>query len=148
MVLIKLQVELEDGTVIEAKVEEKKKAEEKYQDSIAQGNTAYMAKKKGDNVITLSIGNLAPHATVSVLVSIAFPVLSESERWKFVLPGALTPFKDFGEKPTFRSAVPFSISYLIHLTSKQAISEVMCSTHAILVVNNSENDYTISLDPS
>lgn len=48
--------------MIEAKVQEKEKAKEKYEDVIAGGNLGVIAerKSKGQQVMTIKIGNLLP----------------------------------------------------------------------------------------
>ena len=85
-VLASLSIVLEDGRELEAKIEEETKAKEIYEDSMASGHTAYMAKKNSSDVVTLSIGNLAPEAVITVRARVAFPLEAEAQRWKFLLP--------------------------------------------------------------
>jgi hypothetical protein len=59
-----LVIKLENGREIEARVMDKEKAEETYQDSIASGHTPYLAQKTGNDQMTLFVGNLAPNTSV------------------------------------------------------------------------------------
>ncbi|CDW72326.1 UNKNOWN [Stylonychia lemnae] len=60
-VIGKLMVQIDDK-VIEGKILEKQKAQEKYEDAVAQGHTAMMAQEddQKEEVIKLTIGNLLP----------------------------------------------------------------------------------------
>jgi hypothetical protein len=55
----KLTIQIGDN-VIEAKVLSKEKAEEKYEDAVAGGHTAFMAKESESDpgIIDLKVGNL------------------------------------------------------------------------------------------
>ncbi|CDW72219.1 UNKNOWN [Stylonychia lemnae] len=57
----KLMIQI-DEKVIEGRILEKQKAQEKYEDAVAQGHTAIMAQEddQKDEIIKLSIGNLLP----------------------------------------------------------------------------------------
>ena len=57
-VVTSLEVKLDDGRILTAKIEEETKANEDYEDSVASGHTAYMAKKTAPDRMVLSIGNL------------------------------------------------------------------------------------------
>jgi hypothetical protein len=109
--MVSLVIKFPDGREIAAKVEEKKKAAERYEDAISSGHTAFMAVKRGKGSMALSVGNLAPKSSVEIIYRLVFPVGSEAEKWKFVLPGALTPFKVHGTETIRRSQVPYTISF-------------------------------------
>ena len=57
-VVTSLRIHLNDGTVLSAKVELAEKAEETYQDSIAEGNTVILGKVDEDEAMILLVGNL------------------------------------------------------------------------------------------
>jgi hypothetical protein len=92
-VVTSLQVKLSDGRILTAKIEEETKAAERYDDAIASGNTAFMAKQdeKAPDRMILSIGNLAPGESVEVMIVESFPVKCEGESWRLFLPASLVP---------------------------------------------------------
>lgn len=53
----KLNIQIGDD-IIEGKILNKEKAEEKYEDAVAGGNTAVMAQESEDDMITVKVGNL------------------------------------------------------------------------------------------
>ncbi len=57
-VMGKLLIKVGDADVIEGKVFKKEKAEQKYEDAIAKGDTAVMAKESKQGHIKIQIGNL------------------------------------------------------------------------------------------
>ena len=63
---------------VEAKVQEKKKAEEEYNDGIASGASAIMFKKKGKSY-EMSLGNLAPLSECAVEITYATLLYAESD---------------------------------------------------------------------
>jgi len=61
-VVSKMTISVGDDRVIEAKIMEKKKAEEKYEDSVAAGHNAVMLKEDKDSceMYDMSIGSIQP----------------------------------------------------------------------------------------
>ena len=134
-VLASLRIVLEDGRELEAKIEEENKAKEIYEDSMASGNSAYMAKKNASDVVTLSIGNLAPEATITVRARIAFPLEAEAQRWKFVLPISTSVFdlQDY-------------IGATFNIETTSPILDIKSHNHTMEVENNG-NTAKLSLNP-
>ena len=58
--LASLEVTIDDR-VIQTKVQDKQRAQERYEDSVAAGNTAVMAERKSkDEMMKVKLGNLLP----------------------------------------------------------------------------------------
>ena len=59
-----------DDKVVETKVMEKEKAQEKYDDAVASGNAAVIAErsKKKEETMTLKLGNLLPGQSATLKV--------------------------------------------------------------------------------
>ena len=56
--------------MIEAKIMEKEKAQEKYDDAISSGNMGVMMKETGKEFLELDIGNIMPGQTVTIEITI------------------------------------------------------------------------------
>ena len=91
--LVSLNIILSDGSVIVAKVNEKESASEQYQDAIASGDTAVMAKQDKVGRLKMMIGNLLPNDIIKVEVKISYPVSCQDYVWNIVVP--LDCFTDY-----------------------------------------------------
>jgi Ca-activated chloride channel family protein len=145
--MVSLIVKLADGRQIAAKVMEKNKAEEKYDDAVSSGNTAYMARRSSSNAMTLSVGNMAPGTSVEIVFTLVFPVAAENEQWKFCLPGAMMPFKEKGAEPIMRSTASFGIDFSFVVTLPSQPGAIESKTHPILSEKMQGTTYLVKVDP-
>lgn len=82
-----------DNKTIEAKVTEKDKADEKYADAIARGDTAFKMNQdeQQPDIIRLAIGNLLPEKNATIVVRYVKLLEAEDGNWCFRIPLAYTP---------------------------------------------------------
>ena len=78
--------------VIEARIMEKQKAEEKYSDAVAAGHSAVkMAESKKEEFYEIMIGNLQPGKEVAVRVQMQRELYVENGLFVFGLPWSMFP---------------------------------------------------------
>lgn len=88
----KMIVTIADKT-IEAKILEKEKAKEKYDDAIAAGNSATLMNETSQEMLTLQIGNLLPGQEAKVEIEIIQQVEIKEGAYDFVFPYKYFPSK-------------------------------------------------------
>jgi len=91
-----------DDKVIESKVMKKEKAKEKYNDTLATGNNAFMMNQdeKQPDIIKVSIGKLPPNKEVTVVTTYVRLLDIENGNWSFRIPLTYTPRFDPGTTDT------------------------------------------------
>jgi Ca-activated chloride channel family protein len=80
-----------DGTRVVARVEEREKAFEAYDDALAAGHGAYLLDQEAPDVFTASIGNVPPGAEVLIRLTTVAELPLEGDDIRFVLPTTLSP---------------------------------------------------------
>lgn len=81
-----------DDRTIEAKIQGKEEAKEKYDDAVAAGNTAVFAeRKKQDESLTLLLGNLPAGQTAEIEIQMIMPLKIEASSYNFTLPVSFLP---------------------------------------------------------
>ena len=78
---------------IEAKILEKEKAKEKYDDAIAAGNSAALMNETSQEMLSLQIGNLLPGQEAKVEMEIIQQVEIKEGAFDFVFPYKYFPSK-------------------------------------------------------
>lgn len=112
-----------DERVVEAKVEKKEKAEQKYDDAIASGNTAaLMETKKNDDGFTLKLGNLSPGKSAVINVQLSKLLEIEGGSYAFRLPSSYFPDYDAIEKQKIGLAPKYTFSYNLEVKSFKPIT--------------------------
>lgn len=102
-VLLGVEVQIGDRRLSGAVVE-RKKAEQGYEDAIAEGNTAILLEQNFDGSYTLNLGNLAPGETCVVRLRYAQVLQFEQHGLRLVVPTVIAPrygdpVTDAGLKP-------------------------------------------------
>jgi Ca-activated chloride channel family protein len=102
-VLLGVEVQIGDRRLSGAVVE-KKKAEQGYEDAIAEGNTAILLEQNFDSSYTLNLGNLAPGESCVVRLRYAQVLQFEQHGLRLVVPTVIAPrygdpVADAGLKP-------------------------------------------------
>jgi Ca-activated chloride channel family protein len=67
-------------------IKEKEEARRAYQAARAQGRAATLLEQDRPNLFTLSVANIAPHATIEVLLQYQELVTFDDGEWRFVFP--------------------------------------------------------------
>ena len=109
-----------NGRHIEAHVEEKEKAEEKYDDAIASGSSAFMAQQvEGDTALNMNIGNVEKDAEIVISVSYLAELKVEGEKLSVSMgPKGKIPFSD--DKVKTEGFVN-GFSYYVHVISSVGV---------------------------
>lgn len=97
--------------VIEGKIMEKQKAQEKYDDAIASGNTATLLNESEEKEsLTLSMGNILPGQIITVHVCLLFVLKIEAGAYCLKVPAMFFPGYDVGcSGPSYEYLVDIDI---------------------------------------
>lgn len=77
--------------VIEAKIEERKKAREAYEEARQNGQTASLLEQQRPNVFTMNVANIMPGDEIRVEMSYTELLIPESGIYEFIYPGVVGP---------------------------------------------------------
>jgi hypothetical protein len=142
-VLTRLAVQFDDGRELTAQVDEKKEAEDRYNQAITSGHSAVLARTNEPDRMILNIGNLPPNGRAKVTVIYTSPLTVVNEQWKFFIPVAMTPlynldssFEDQDSEVTDLTLVkaencPYTIGFTIQIQSGSEIQELKSLNHQI-----------------
>ena len=89
----KLVIQVGDN-VIEGKILEKQKAQEKYDDAVASGHTAAIAQEDAKNMMRLTIGNILPNQEVTVHLQLIHILKVEGGAYCLIVPTQYFPTFD------------------------------------------------------
>ncbi len=133
-----------DGKTIEGKILPKEKADEKYTDAIAAGNTVAKAEydEKQPDLLKMRIGNMLAGKTVVVVTRYVKLLEVEDNSWCFRIPLTYTPRYEeqklgaahkVKEKPGVvkGTSLPYTWSLNMDIVSSRPITRLVCSSHAI-----------------
>ena len=130
-----LQISLSDR-VLKGKLMEKQKADEKYEDAIAKGNTGYKLKYDKSaklDILQMSIGNMKTQEEVIVYIGMVVSLEYDPGCWKVSIPAIYT-----------KALVDISLGY------KWEVDAVITSNAPILGVHSTHHidEYTLTQDQS
>jgi Ca-activated chloride channel family protein len=80
-----------DGRRVVARVEEREKAFEAYDDALAAGHGAYLLDQETPDVFTASLGNIPPGAEVLVRITTVAELPLEGDDIRFTVPTTVSP---------------------------------------------------------
>lgn len=121
--------------VIEGKITEKEKAEEKYSDAIARGRTAIKMDQDENqpDIIKILVGNLLPQQEAIIVVKYVKQLEIEDKSWSFRIPvnyiPRTKPIQLFDNPATSKLAYNWSASVLID--SSKGITKIVSPSHKI-----------------
>lgn len=139
-----MTAEIDDKT-IEAKVEEKQKAEQKYDDAIASGKSAaLMERSKHDDGFTLSLGNLHPGKTAKINVQLSKFLEIESGAFAFRLPVNYFPDYTTVEKLSKIIIPSYKIDYKLEVKSVKPIIYMSTPAHTQTEVKIEQKHLVVS----
>jgi len=135
-----------DDEVIEGKIMDKEKADEKYSDAIARGNTAFKMNNKDlqPDIIQMNVGNLLPEQKAKVMIKYAKLLDIEDNSWSFRIPLTYTPSyiqksssKGHSRGPNKKSLqvsggrLSYKWNMSMTIQSSKKITRLVCLSHAI-----------------
>ena len=134
-----------DDRVIKTKVKDKEDAEAQYDDAVAKGNAAVLAKRsnKQDEVINVSLGNLLPGQAATLSFTVISRLQIVAGYFAFSLPAAFYPdYKKHGVKDS--NALQYEFGYQMRILSATAVSNLSIPEHAIVTEKNANRtDLTV-----
>ncbi|HOY30929.1 MAG TPA: TonB family protein [Bacteroidales bacterium] len=143
--------------LITAKIQEKEKARQDYQQAINEGRSASLLEQQRPNVFQMNVGNILPGDTISIEMCYTELLIPEQGVYEFVYPTVVgprysnksdelasandkwvsNPYSHSGEKPVYT----FNIG--INLAAGMPIKDVRCPSHEMTI--NYENPASASL---
>ncbi|XP_041919251.1 von Willebrand factor A domain-containing protein 5A-like isoform X4 [Alosa sapidissima] len=148
-------------TEVVAKLQEKQKAREEYDDALSSGHQAFLLEEsdQSPDVFQLNVGSLPPGESAAItLVYISELDMQADDALRFCLPAVLNPRytpqdMDRSQMATVTSVpagtVPYTLALSAHLSSPQPISKVEsnCDLEPLAYLNPDKTQATVSLSP-
>ncbi|XP_025753786.1 uncharacterized protein LOC100702702 isoform X21 [Oreochromis niloticus] len=145
-------------TQIVAKVKEKQKAREEYDDALSCGQQAFLLEEsdRSPDIFSLSVGSLPPGESASIrLEYVTELAVQADDGLRFCLPAVLNPryqpqgSEGAGVQVTSvpASLVPYSLSFSARVSSPRPISKVEsnCSLDPLQYLNTDQTQATVKL---
>ena len=143
---------INDGRKIQARIEEKKKAQREYCQALRQGHGAFLMEQneKSNDIFTISVGSLQPQSTCEIEIHYVqeLDLINDGQRIQFVLPTVITPRYDSDaggiQSPAetntrYVQSAPYTISFSC-LISSLPIASVGSPSHPIQVTTCSADN--------
>ncbi|XP_031432645.1 von Willebrand factor A domain-containing protein 5A-like isoform X2 [Clupea harengus] len=146
-------------TEVVAKLQDKQKAREQYDDALSSGHQAFLLEEsdQSPDVFQLNVGSLPPGESAAItLVYISELAMQADDALRFCLPAVLNPRytpqeMDRSKMATVTSVpagmVPYTLALSAHLSSPQPISKVEsnCALEPLVYLNADKTQATVSL---
>ena len=143
--------------ILIAKIEEKQKARQEYEEAKEEGKTATLLEQNRPNVFQMNVANILPGDTIQVEMHYTETITPVEGIYQFVYPTVVgprykspsedgegwvsTPYLHEGEKP------PYTFEIAVNINAGLPISEVTCASHpAARVFSYGDNYATCFLD--
>jgi len=156
-----MKMTIGERTII-AKIQEREKARQEYEQAKQQGKSASLLEQHRPNVFQMNVANILPGDEINVELSYTELLIPENGIYEFVYPTVVgprysnqpaasapasekwveNPYLHQGEKPSYS----FDIS--VHLSGSMPIQDVICNTHKTDVKYSGLSVAEIKLDPS
>jgi len=153
-----MQMTIGERTIV-AKIEERKKAREAYEEARNNGQSASLLEQERPNVFTMSVANIMPGDEILVEMSYTELLIPESGVYEFVYPTVVgprysnntddlasntdswikNPYTHEGEAPLYDFDIKASIS------AGLPIQEISCKTHDMAIVYDDPSLATLKL---
>jgi Ca-activated chloride channel family protein len=156
--LYSMQMKIGERTII-ARIEEKGKARQDYEDAKNQGKSASLLEQQRPNVFQMSVANIMPGDVIEVEMKYTELLIPEAGIYEFVYPTVVgprysntpenaatdgekwveNPYTHQGEKPFYT----FDIS--VNLQSGLPVSDISCPSHSVEVTYSGKDAAHIAL---
>ncbi len=153
-----MQMILGDRKIV-ARIEEKQKAKQEYEQAKEEGKTATLLEQERPNVFTMNVANILAGDTILVEMHYTELITPNEGIYEFVFPTVVgprycspsedgedwieTPYLHEGEKP------PYTFEITVNINAGLPIREMFCTSHPAAVLSYSgENNATCMLDSS
>lgn len=134
-VLLELEVTLGER-VLRGVVVEKKAAEERYEDAIADGDSAVMLEQAEPGLYTMSVGNVLPGERIQVRLSYGLALRWSGDTVRFALPTTVAPRYGASplaphQAPETALAVENRFGLEVTIQGLLARARIACPTHKV-----------------
>ncbi len=143
--------------IIEAKVEERKKAREEYETAKQEGYSASLLEQQRPNVFQMNIANIMPGDTIRVELRYTELLVPEEKEYVFVFPtvvgprykGASSTGENWVENPYLNEGIKASYTFDIgvKISTGIPIKQITCLSHRTRIDYVSANQAKLQLDP-
>jgi Ca-activated chloride channel homolog len=149
--------------VIEAKIEEKLRAQKVYQEALDNGKTASLLDQERPNVFQMKVANIMPGDVVEVEVKYTELLIPEEGVYRYVFPTVVGP-RFTGEQKTKESKknenwtaspylhegkeTPYQFDIKINLNAGLPITDFQVNSHQVTVIRPTPDKANISLADS
>ncbi len=154
MAVTGLTIETEERH-IQARIQKKEEAKQKYDDAIAGGDTAYLLEYDKDlqDLLTMNIGSLKPGKSVTVKLSIVFSLEVIDKSWALTLSPTFTPlFHNKSEGAAVARVavpaiqeVPYTWEVEVDIKANGPIERLVCESDEIELKYGDTDKRTASL---
>jgi Ca-activated chloride channel family protein len=145
--------------IIVAKIEEKQKAKQDYEEAKEQGKTATLLEQDRPNVFKMNVANILPGDTIVIEMHYTELITPNEGIYEFVYPTVVgprycspsedgedwieTPYLHEGEKP------PYTFEIKVNINAGLPVRQLDCTSHPAAVLSYSgENNAACVLDSS
>jgi Ca-activated chloride channel family protein len=147
--------------VILARIEEKDRARQQYEEAKDSGQTASLLEQERPNVFTMNVANIMPGDLVKVELKYTELLLPEERIYRFVYPTVVGPRYSGGKDDIAYAgegwnANPYTLSGFkplygfdleIKLQAGMPIKDLRCPSHKTLISYTGKSEASVSLDP-
>jgi Ca-activated chloride channel family protein len=143
--------------ILIAKIEEKQKARQEYEEAKEEGKTATLLEQDRPNVFRMNVANILPGDTIVVEMHYTELITPNEGIYEFVYPTVVgprysspseegeewveTPYLHEGEKP------PYTFEINVNINAGLPVKDIYCPSHPAVILNYSgENNATCLLD--
>ncbi len=152
------QVRMTIGTrIIEAKVEERDKARQEYEQAKQEGYSASLLEQQRPNVFQMNIANIMPGDTIQVELKYTEILIPEEKEYVFVYPTVVGPryarednTESWVENPYLEEgeSANYSFDISVAVSGGMPIRQMVCTSHRTRIDYISENQANVQLDPA
>ena len=148
--------------LIEAKIQEKEKARQNYEQAKEQGKRTSLLEQNRPNVFTMNVANIMPGDLVEVILKYTELLVPTDKVYEFVYPTVVGPRysspsnetaslnNEFVSTPYLKSGIEPSYNFDLHLrlSAGMPIQNVNCKTHKVDVQYPSLQIANVDLSPN
>jgi Ca-activated chloride channel family protein len=146
--------------VIEAKIEEREKARQEYEQAKADGKSASLLEQQRPNVFQMNVANIMPGDIIKVELNYVELLVPEDGAYEFVYPTVVgprysnTPKAGASDRDTWvenpylkeGEPEPFTFDIKVTLNSGIAISKMACSSHKTKIEYDGPDSAVVTLE--
>jgi Ca-activated chloride channel homolog len=135
-----------DNQCIKGKVEERDKAFKEYDEALMDGNTAFLLDREDEDILYLSVGNLAPGQLAKIKIQTIKELTARDNSMRIIFPTTVSPryapaHTDPVKTDRLSPEVQFEVPYCVSLdlkVFKKGIEKISSPSHSIIIHDQNE----------